>query len=124
MPATGVFRTETKTGAGPLREKIAFDLRVDVQDGYGNKEGGWVEQFSAAGALLALRGGEAVQAARLEGNQPFILTLRYSARAAAVTADWRCRDARTGAVYAVAGEAVPRPRKDYIDILVTAGAAA
>jgi len=120
--ATGAFRPDTRAGAGPLREKFAFDERTVIDDGAGNEIGTWTERFRTAAGLLALRGGEAVQAARLEGRQPYIATVRYSSKAAAVTTDWRCRDVRTGKAFAITTH-VPRPRKDYIDMLIVEGIA-
>ncbi len=71
---------------------------------------------------MALRGGEAVQASRLEGKQPYLLTVRYSAASAAVTPSWRCLDTRTGQTYAIITH-VPRSRRDYIDMLISEGVA-
>lgn len=109
-------------GAGSIRELLAFDKRVNVDDGHGNTTADFAEVFRAAGAFLALKGSESVMAARLEGRQPYIVTVRHSAATAAVTTDWRIRDVRSGAAYAITA-ATPRARKDYIDMICTAGVA-
>lgn len=109
-------------GAGSLRELFAFDKREFVLDMYGNQTGAFAEQFRDAAARLALKGGEGVQASRLEGRQPFNVTVRYSALTASVTTDWRCRDTRTGQNYAIVTH-VPRARRDYIDMIVSEGIA-
>lgn len=109
-------------GAGSLRELFAFDARPLTIDGYGNQEGDFAEQFRAATALQSLKGGEAVMASRLEGRQPYIATIRYTPASALVTPDWRCRDVRTGVTYAITTH-VPRPRKDYIDMIIVEGVA-
>lgn len=109
-------------GAGSLRELFAFDHRPLTPDGYGNSEGEFAEQFRAAAGLQSLKGTEAVMASRLEGKQPYILTVRYSAQTAQVTPDWRCRNARTGVAYAITTH-VPRSRKDYIDLIIVEGVA-
>ncbi len=118
----GIGANTSDVGAGALREIFAYDRRIQLDDGYGNITGDWQEQFRAATGLAPLKGGEVVLAARLEGRQPYIATIRYSTSAALVTTDWRCRDVRTGATYAVTTH-VPRARKDYIDMIVTEGIA-
>lgn len=109
-------------GAGALRELYAFDQRIQQDDGYGNTVGDWQEVFRAAVGRVALKGGEAVQAARLEGRQPHLITIRNSVNAALVTPDWRCRDIRSGKSYAIVTHDV-RPRKDYVDMIVSEGIA-
>ena len=109
-------------GAGQLREKFAFDKRAEIDDGAGNTTGDWQEQFNCAARRESLKGGEAVMAARLERRQPYLVTIRYSTSAGLVTPDWRCRDARTSAHYAITSVVV-RPRQDYIDLIVIEGPA-
>lgn len=109
-------------GAGALRELFAFDQRIVVDDGAGNEIGEWHEVFRAAAGRVALKGGESIQAARLEGRQPHLLTIRNSTNAALVTPDWRCRDTRTGKAFAIVTHDV-RPRKDYVDMIVSEGIA-
>ena len=118
----GIGANLSDVGAGALRELFAFDQRINIDDGYGNEKGAFTEVFRAAGARLPLKGGEAVQASRLEGRQPYIVTIRYSVNAALVTTDWRCRDTRTGQAYAIVTH-VPRGRKDYVDMIVSEGIA-
>lgn len=118
----GIGANLSDVGAGALRELFAFDKRLGVDDGYGNDTGDFHEQFRDAAARLPLKGGEAAQASRLEGRQPYIVTVRYNARTAAVTTDWRCRDVRTGQSYAIVTH-VPRGRKDYVDMIVSEGIA-
>lgn len=110
-------------GAGNLRERFAAESRQKVDDGAGNEVSGpWIEQCEFAASIEARRGGEAVIAGRLQGTVNYIVTGRYSAAMASVTPDWRLRDARTGATYAIR-TAVPRPRRDYIDFDVVSGVA-
>ena len=109
-------------GAGSLRELFAFDKRPLTPDGYGNSEGDFAEQFRSALGLQSLKGSEAVMASRLEGKQPYIATVRYSAQTAQITPDWRCRDVRTGKGYAITTH-VPRSRKDYVDMIIVEGVA-
>lgn len=110
------------SAAGRLRERLTFQSRAEVADGYGNHEGAWVDRFTAAGRVLPLRGGEAVLGARLGGLQPVVITIRACAAAQAVTAAWRAVDARTGAVYALTSPAADMEEsRQYLTIAATAG---
>ncbi|AKR55707.1 hypothetical protein XM25_07830 [Devosia sp. H5989] len=83
---------------GALRYLLSFQNRLTVDDGFGNQvPGGQFEtQFSLAAAMAPRTGGESVTAARLQGNQPYVVTVRYSARLADVTPAWRLVDERAG----------------------------
>jgi SPP1 family predicted phage head-tail adaptor len=112
-------------GAGDLRERIAFDQRVELDDGAGNTVGDWAEQFTVAARVLPLKGSEAVQAARLAGQQPVVITVRMSRQARQIGPEWRARNTRTSAVYAItAPPANMDERGQFLDILATAGRAA
>lgn len=109
--------------AGKLSEVLSFRTRQNLDDGAGNEVSGpWIEQFKREAEVTALRGGESVQAARLSGKQPYLVTIRYCAEAAQVTTDWSAADVRTGVIYNIL-TAVPRPKRDYIDMMVQAGVA-
>ncbi len=107
--------------AGKLRELLAFEQLGRSDDGYGNLEAdGWEEVFRAAADVLPLRGGETVIAARLQGTQPVLITVRSCASTRAVTPDWRARDVRTGLVYNIRTN--PQSvRKDYQEMIAEAG---
>jgi len=112
-------------GAGALRERLAFDRRVEADDGYGNAEADWVEQFAVSARVLPLKGSEAVMGARLAGRQPVIITVRASRQSRTIAADWRARDTRSGAVYAITAPAANMDENGvYLDVLATTGAAA
>lgn len=108
--------------AGQLNERFAFDRRGTSADGYGNTESTWIEQFRCAVRRQMLRGGENVMAARLEGRDPAIITVRRSVLTRQITADWRCRDTRSDDVFNIRS-ITPRESRDYIDLLVERGAA-
>lgn len=59
-----------------LPDRISLDRRSSEQDGFGNFIGEWAPAFSRWCAVRALRGTETVLAARLEGRQPVIVTVR------------------------------------------------
>lgn len=109
-------------GAGVLRHRFAFDERVEVDDGAGNTVGEWQEGLRCRVRREALKGGEAVMASRLERKQPYIMTLRAFAASRRITTDWRARDVRSGATYAITS-VVERPQRNCIDIMVVEGAA-
>jgi head-tail adaptor len=109
--------------AGKLREVLSFRTRQNLDDGAGNEVSGpWIEQCKAEAEVYALRGGEAVLASRLEGKQPFIVTVRHNVKTAQVTTDWSAADTRSGQEYAIQ-TVVPRPGRDYIDMMVVSGVA-
>lgn len=59
-------------------------------DPYGNPyAGAWEVMFSVDALMHPLRGTEAVMAARLDGVQPFIVTVRRSPQTKVITTDWR-----------------------------------
>lgn len=111
--------------AGQLRERLIFDKRpIQTDDGYGNVEGEFVEQFECWARVRPLKGGEQVLSARLTGTQPVIITVRRSSQTALIKSDWRARDARTGTVYAITSPASNMDeKKQYLDIMATTGAA-
>ncbi|MBS7698769.1 MULTISPECIES: phage head closure protein [unclassified Chelatococcus] len=110
--------------AGELRERVAFDTRGTVEDDVGNTvDDSWNEAFVIAARIMPLKGGESVMADRLQGVQPVIIRVRYSAAAADITPAWRARNARTGTVYNITSAANMDERRKYLDILATAGGA-
>lgn len=72
-----------------LLERASFQQRVEAPDGFGNMVGAWTDRFDDRVGVLYLRGSEAVLAARLEGRQPIVVTVRVSERTNLVTPDWR-----------------------------------
>lgn len=87
---------------GSLKERVAFDVQMPIDDGYGNEVSGEFEQQFECAAEFRPRGGsEAVIAARLEGRNIFGVYIRSSIQARQITTDWRMRDARRGTVYAI-----------------------
>lgn len=108
--------------AGLMKERFAFDKRNDLVDGYGNTQSEWVEQYLCWTRRQFLRGGEDVIAARLEGRQPALLTIRRSNMARQITPDWRARDTRTGEIYNIR-EAKPTEDRAYVEILCERGVA-
>lgn len=108
--------------SGDLYEHVAFDMPVSQSDGQGGTIDGWQERFKCRAKYLYLRGSEAVQAARLEGRQPVVITVRLSGQARQVTTDWRVRDVREGSVFNI--RAIERtPDRKWLEILAEGGVA-
>ncbi len=108
--------------AGLMTERFAFDKRNTVKDDYGNEQGEWVEQHLCWTRRQFLRGGEDVIAARLEGRQPALLTIRSSVMAQQITTDWRARDTRTGDLYNIREVKLTEDRA-HLEILAERGVA-
>ncbi len=112
------------TSAGDLRERFTFAKRTDTPDEYGNPvAGGWIDQFTVWAAVKPLKGGEGVQAARLAGSQPVIITVRYSSQTRQISPAWRATDARTGVEYNITSAADMQRDRQFIDIMAVAGRA-
>ncbi|MGY3609924.1 MULTISPECIES: phage head closure protein [unclassified Bradyrhizobium] len=111
------------TSAGDLSHRIAFDKRQDVDDGYGNTQADFVEQFVVWAGVQAKFGGETVTAARLAGQQPMTITVRQSSQTEQVTTDWRARDARSGLVLNIRSIVDPDDSGAYFEMLCQSGVA-
>jgi len=80
--------------AGALRDRIALEATVKRGDGYGGTIEAWQERAVLWASILYLRGGETVQAARLVGRQPVVITVRASDVTRAIDGTWRAIDLR------------------------------
>lgn len=109
-----------------LREKVHFQRRGEVDDGFGNTvAGGAFETVHAnwSANLKPLHGSEAVMQSRLQGRQPYILTVRSSTETREVDESWRVVDARNSdRVFSITAPPTdPDGKRAWIEILVTAG---
>ncbi|WP_242221202.1 head-tail adaptor protein [Shinella zoogloeoides] len=78
-----------------MRERIAFQTRTEVDDGFGNVTSGPFETvFEEPARLKPGLGSETVIAARLAGTQPYTMTIRSSTRTRQITPAWQAVDAR------------------------------
>lgn len=80
--------------AGALRDRLEFQSRPAVDDGWGGDagQGDFTTQFTRWAALRPRVGGEAVTAARLDGRQPYVVTVRNDAAMRGVATSWRAVD--------------------------------
>lgn len=108
--------------AGDLYYRVAFDKRGEVEDGMGNTQSGWVEQFQCRAAYLHKHGGESVMAGRLQGKHLQVITVRASSQTRQITTDWRVRDVRTGDVLNIR-DVTHETNRQWISLLCERGVA-
>ncbi|MDH0367978.1 phage head closure protein [Brucella anthropi] len=85
-----------KAGSGQLHYQVALLKRENIDDGQGNTEGKFVEQFQTRAEFIHLRGGESVLAGRLQGKHTQVIRVRNSSNTRMISTDWMLRDVRTG----------------------------
>jgi len=112
--------------AGAMRESIRFERRGSTPDGFGNSDasGDWAPlcgPFSAQ--LLPILGREEIVVGRLNGVQPYNLTVPFCAATAGVTAADRAVNARTQTPYDITAIDNPDMRKMQLTMLVKSGSA-
>ncbi|WP_312942399.1 head-tail adaptor protein [Agrobacterium pusense] len=112
-----------RAGAGSLSERIGFDAEVEGDDGYGGTIIGWNEVFVEPARLEPRVGSETVIASRLQGIQPYTMTVRSNERTRTITPAWRARNKRTGVVYAIKAAVNIDERNQWIELLVVQGEA-
>lgn len=80
-----------------LTWRVAFDPPILGEDG---AEASWdmAAAIEERAHIRWLRGGEAVQAARLAGRQPAVVSIRASVAGRMITSDWRMRRLDEGEV--------------------------
>ncbi|KLK92601.1 hypothetical protein AA309_12905 [Microvirga vignae] len=81
--------------AGQFRDRMTFQKRRVLDDGYGNEVSGpWEDQFTVAANIAPARGREDVLAARPQGVRPVEITVRQSSQRRFITPSWRAINAR------------------------------
>lgn len=112
--------------AGDLDQRVAFDALVLVPDGHGGTETDWAQDEAATKVwanFRYLRGGETVIAARLDGRQPVVVTVRRNPETRRIDTSWRMRDLRTGVPYNIRSGPVPTDDRGYLEFTVESGVA-
>lgn len=110
-----------KRGSGQLIDKITFSTITEVPDPHGGFEL-VLTDFTVRANIRYLRGGETVQAARLTGKQPVVVTVRRSSQTAVLTTDSQMKDARTGTEYQIRA-IVPTEDRQFMEITAESGVA-
>lgn len=112
-----------RKGAGSLSGRVAFLEPDEIPDGYGGHTTGYVERFQDAARLQPRVGSETVIASRLQGVQPYTLTVRSSTATRAVTPAWRVRNVRSGKTYNIKAVVNIDERNAWLELLVVEGEA-
>jgi SPP1 family predicted phage head-tail adaptor len=111
--------------AGALRNRLTFQSRGQEADGWGGEPkaaGAFVDRFTVWAAMKPLHGSEAVQAARLTGRQPYIVTVRQSSDTRQIKTGWRIEDARQPGRYLnITALSDPDGQRAWLEILATEG---
>jgi SPP1 family predicted phage head-tail adaptor len=103
---------------------VTFAKRsAGAEDGFGNTESDFADQFTVSASILERVGGEQVMASRLSGTQPATIRVRYSSQTKLVTSDWKAVNARNGDIWNIRSVANPDQKKMYLDILAEKGVA-
>lgn len=108
---------------------IAFERPSYQSDGYGNDRGSFEEIFRCYGRLVPRTGGEAINAARLGGVQPYSIEVRSSDRVREVDSSWRLKIisctgfgmVRTGSLFNIRSVVNPDQRGRWIELLAETG---
>ncbi|RJP54316.1 MAG: head-tail adaptor protein [Anaerolineaceae bacterium] len=110
--------------AGELDCRFTFQKRqTTAGDGYGNFQADWQTQFTVWTKRIFVRGGEQVIAARLEGRQPGVLTVRASPDTRLISTDWRAVNAEDATEIWNIRSVQPGVDRDEIEFLVERGVA-
>jgi len=117
---------DTNRRHGALRYRLHFQRRGDSDDGFGNiipGAGDFATVFTMDAAMRPLKGSEAVMQSRLQGRQPWIVTVRDCAPMKDVTTAWRLVDARNENRFfdIKAAPVDPDGKGQWVDLLVTEG---
>lgn len=109
--------------AGDLKWRLHCQSREAVSDGYGNRQGGeWITRFTVPAAMVPKMGGEQVMASRLDGLQPYVVSVRQESRTRQITTAWRLVDARDETrIFSISAIIDPDGRRLWLDILATQG---
>lgn len=108
-----------------LHYRVAFDAPIENPDGHGGTEVGWdtANAHVTRAHFRYLRGGETVQAARLQGRQPVVVTVPDCAAARSASTGWRMRDLNSGEIYNVRSGPVPTDDRHWQEFTVEGGVA-
>lgn len=119
------------TGAGDLKHKLIFGKRSVEVDEYGNSDGAFVGHYIVSAALKPRFGGEAVLAMRLQGIQPYTVTVRDSPEMREVNSDWQAQHSldcpcgrKLNELFNIRGDPTnPDQKNKYLEMVVDSGGA-
>ncbi|MFN6950981.1 MAG: phage head closure protein [Albidovulum sp.] len=110
-----------RPSAGDLGERVTFQRRIEASDGYGNTVSTWQDEFSTRARMMPKMGSESVIASRLQGVQPYILTVRSNRYTKDVTPAWRVLWG--GDEFNIKTAANVDERGEFIEMMVVKGGA-
>jgi hypothetical protein len=107
------------TPAGARNRRVRLERRA--LDENGDRAGDWgvVGPTRQSARIKSLTGGEAVQAARLQGSQPVVVFLQPSALNRAIDNSYRLVDAISLQIFDITSATVSEDRSD-VEVLATA----
>lgn len=110
---------------GHMRERVHCQSKGPAADEFGNPVptgSAWATQFTVWAGLRPRNGGEAVIAGRLQGVQPYVVTMRSSAQTRQISSGWRLIDANDASrVFNVRTAADPDGKRQWLELLVEEG---
>ena len=112
--------------AGQLRFRVRFDKPVSTEDPAGGSTQAFVEQFTRWADIRPMRGGEGVQAQRLQGTQPVLIIVRRDSSTTQINETWRAVEMLNGAevrAYAVKTAEDMERSRTFLTLVAIAGAA-
>ncbi|MDO1560418.1 head-tail adaptor protein [Brevundimonas sp. 2R-24] len=110
-------------GAGDLRQRVKFQRRVNTINDYGNAVGSWQDlAVERACSLAPTRGGEDVQAGRVQGRASWDCWVRSDSGTRTIVPGDRAVDTRTGQAFNVAFAGDMDGRRIWILIQLVSGA--
>ena len=113
---------QTHHTAGQRFDRVAFEQRDPVNDGYGNTiSGPFLSKFEAYAQISYLRGGETVMAARLKSHsQAIISVLAAEVPDPGVDETWRVRQVEADTLFNIRTITLT-PNRAYYEILAETG---
>lgn len=109
---------------GDLKFRVRFDRKDSTEDPAGGIVRGWVEHCTRQAAIINQRGGEGVQAQRLQGTQPAIIIVRKDSQTAAIQPSMRAvllRDGSPMAYYDIKTAADMEGERQFISMQAVIG---
>lgn len=103
-------------GAGARDRLLAFDAKVETEDGYGGWSVAWSQQFMAWGEVIYRRGGEEMQAAAQTATSTFKIRIPSDPASRALTGEYRMRTVDVGLPSGETGDALPGARYNLREV--------
>lgn len=113
--------------AGAMRERVRFQRRRPDKDQWGNVEGEWATLAERAAQIRPMKGGEAIEAGKLEGRAPVEIVVRWchtlGSGASALVTDDRVVDVRSGRAFNIRSVENRDQRRRFLTLTCEAGVA-